>query len=52
MRLTSRLQGAEHHVTIPRHKDLRVGTLASILSDMAAYLGREREAVAEELFGR
>ena len=52
MRLTSRLKGTDHHVTIPRHKDLRVGTLASILGDVAAYLDRKRDAVAEELFGR
>ncbi len=52
MRLTSRVGGTEHHVTIPRHRDLRVGTLASILSDVATYLDRERDAVAEELFGR
>ncbi len=52
IRLTSRLHGTEHHVTIPRHKDLRVGTLASILTEVAAYLDRERDAVAEELFGR
>ena len=51
MRLTSRLRGDEHHVTIPRHRDLRVGTLASILTDVALYLDRERDAVADELFG-
>ncbi len=52
LRLTSRSRGAEHHVTIPRHREMRVGTLASILSDVAAYLDRERDDLVEELFGR
>jgi len=34
MRLTTQ-QGGEHHVTIPRHKTLRVGTLNGILKDLA-----------------
>ena len=31
------LAGGEHHVSIPRHDPLRVGTLAAILDDMAAH---------------
>ena len=34
MRLTSRSNG-EHHVTVPRHDPLRVGTLAAILDAVA-----------------
>jgi predicted RNA binding protein YcfA (HicA-like mRNA interferase family) len=30
MRLTSTHRGDEHHITIPRHKSLRVGTLIPI----------------------
>jgi predicted RNA binding protein YcfA (HicA-like mRNA interferase family) len=52
LRLTSRIKGAEHHVTIPVHSALKVGTLSSILNDVAAYLERDRTALAEELFGR
>jgi predicted RNA binding protein YcfA (HicA-like mRNA interferase family) len=52
LRLTSRVRGTEHHVTVPRHRVLRVGTLASILTEVAAYLERERDDLAEELFGR
>jgi predicted RNA binding protein YcfA (HicA-like mRNA interferase family) len=51
MRLTSTSRGLEHHVTIPEHKPLRVGTLHSIVSDVAAYLEMERQTLAEELFG-
>jgi predicted RNA binding protein YcfA (HicA-like mRNA interferase family) len=50
MRLTTQ-QGGEHHVTIPNHANLRVGTLASILADVAGHLGIERSALASALFG-
>jgi len=33
LRLTTRLKG-EHHITIPRHKPLKVGTLNSILNNV------------------
>ncbi len=36
MRLTSTLRGEEHHVTIPAHRALAVGTLAAIVRDVAA----------------
>ena len=49
MRLTTQ-QGGEHHVTIPDHASLRVGTLASILAEVATHLGMERSALAAELF--
>ena len=50
MRLTTAL-GGEHHVTIPDHDALRVGTLAAILDDVASHLGRSREELLAELFG-
>ena len=50
LRLTSKLQGAEHHVTIPAHSTLKVGTLSAILADVAAYLRMDRATLAEELF--
>lgn len=50
-RLTSTMMGTEHRVTIPAHKDLRLGTLGSILSNVADYLNKDRENLADELFG-
>lgn len=50
IRLTTRQQ-SEHHITIPNHDSLRVGTLSGILSDVADHLGLSRDAVAERLFG-
>ena len=51
MRLTSTLRGSEHHVTIPKHKPLRVGTLSNIVNEIAAYLEMERQKLTEQLFG-
>jgi predicted RNA binding protein YcfA (HicA-like mRNA interferase family) len=50
MRLTSTSKGFEHHITIPRHKPLRVGTLSSIVNEIAAYLEIERQGLVKELF--
>ncbi len=50
MRLTSALQGSQHHVTIPQHKALRVGTLHAILSDVAGYLQKPLNEFKRELF--
>ncbi len=35
-------QAGEHHVTIPRHDPLRIGTFAAILDDMAEHFGISR----------
>ncbi len=52
LRLTSSLRGEDHHVTIPAHRTLVVGTLAAILRDVAAYVGVDRDELVRELFGR
>ena len=49
LRLTTRLKG-EHHITILRHKPLKVGTLNSILKDVADHLGMEKGRLIRELF--
>ena len=49
MRLTTSVNG-EHHVTVPKHSSLRVGTLSGILADVAAHLGMTREGLAERIF--
>ncbi len=50
MRLTSKIKGAEHHVTIPTHDVLRIGTLAQVLGDVAAYLEISRGELMNSLF--
>jgi predicted RNA binding protein YcfA (HicA-like mRNA interferase family) len=51
MRLTSAVKGREHHITIPAHKQLKVGTLAQIISDVATYLELRREELIQQLLG-
>ena len=48
IRLTTN-QGGEHHITIPRHQSLRVGTLNAILKDVAQHLGMERDNLIKSL---
>ena len=51
LRLTSKLRGTEHHVTVPAHKDLKLGTLAAVLAEVATYLQVVRSELERELFG-
>ncbi len=51
MRLTSTVRGSEGHVGVPRHRQLRVGALNTILSLVADYLEIESAQVRRELFG-
>lgn len=50
IRLTSTIKVKEHHVTIPNHKPIKVGTLVGILDDIATYLEVDRKDMIEELF--
>jgi len=50
IRLTSTSKGFEHHITIPRHRPLRVGTLSNIVNEVADYLETERQKLVKELF--
>ncbi len=50
MRLTSSSKGSEHHITIPRHTPLKIGTMNSILKEVASYLEIERDHLVEKLF--
>jgi predicted RNA binding protein YcfA (HicA-like mRNA interferase family) len=50
MRLTADLP-TPHHVTIPVHDPLKVGTLAAILGDVAGHLQIDRDELLRRLFG-
>ena len=41
----------EHHVTVPAHDALRVGTLAAILQAVAVRHGLSRDQLVMHLFG-
>jgi len=51
IRLTSLARGNEHHVTVPAHKTLKVGTLGGILTEVADYLKVDRAELMRDLFG-
>jgi len=44
LRLTTEQHG-QHHVTIPQHKPLRLGTLRNILKDIAEHLELDLETL-------
>jgi hypothetical protein len=39
-----------HHVTIPNHNPLRIGTLSNILSDIADHFQLSKKDLLEKLF--
>lgn len=49
LRLTTTEQG-EHHVTVPRHNPLKLGTLAGILGDVAGHFSLDRDEVVVRSF--
>ena len=42
---------SQHHVTIPLHDALKIGTLAGILSDVSAHLKISRDDLLQKLVG-
>ena len=49
MRLITLLKG-EHHITVPNHSSIKIGTLSGIISDIAAHFNKSKEEIANELF--
>ncbi len=49
IRLTTFLEG-EHYITIPNHDPIRLGTLSSILLEVAAHFKKTKEEIADEIF--
>lgn len=50
IRLATNIRGPEHQVSIPRHSQLKVGTLHAILSRVAAYLEISQDELRRQLF--
>lgn len=50
IRLTTTRNG-QHHITVPAHDPLSLGTLRGILTDVATHFGLDRDQLATELFG-
>ena len=51
LRLTTSQRG-QHHVTIPNHDPIRVGTLSGILGDVASHFEISRDDLVRRLFGK
>jgi predicted RNA binding protein YcfA (HicA-like mRNA interferase family) len=49
IRLTTIRKG-EHHITIPRHDPLMVGTFSAILNDVTKHLEISRDELVDNLF--
>lgn len=50
IRLTTTSMG-EHHITIPNHNPIKIGTLSSIIGDVAFHFKQTKEEISEKLFG-
>jgi len=49
LRLTT-LEKGEHHITIPSHRNIKAGTLHSILVDIAKHLSITKDEVMRKLW--
>ncbi len=48
IRVTTQNQG-QHHITIPNHSPIKVGTLNAILRDIAEHLGLSRDELLDQI---
>jgi predicted RNA binding protein YcfA (HicA-like mRNA interferase family) len=49
IRLTTQ-QNGEHHLTVPAHNPLKIGTISAILREIEAHFEIDRETLLEILF--
>ncbi len=43
-------KGGEHHLAIPNHDPIKIGTLNAILRQVAEHLGKSKDDVFKDLF--
>ena len=48
VRMTTQVNG-EHHISVPLHRPLKVGTLAAILDEVAAHLAVDRSTLMSRM---
>ncbi len=51
IRLTT-LTNGQHHITIPNHDPLKMGTLSAIINDIAQHLNKTKEEIVSDLFSK
>jgi predicted RNA binding protein YcfA (HicA-like mRNA interferase family) len=49
IRITSEMNGL-HHITIPNHNPLRIGTISSILLEVAQHFNLSKDVLVNQLF--
>lgn len=49
IRITTEVNGT-HHITIPNHSPIKIGTLSNILKDIAFHFGITKEEIVDRLF--
>ena len=50
LRLTT-TQNGQHHITIPNHDPLKIGTLSAIIADIAEHFAKTKDQLLQEIFG-
>ena len=45
------LQNGEHHLVIPNHNPIKIGTLNGIISQLSQHFGMSKDQVLQKLFG-
>jgi predicted RNA binding protein YcfA (HicA-like mRNA interferase family) len=43
-------QNGEHHITVPNHDPIKIGTLSAILSDIAIHFKLSKDEVVQRFF--
>jgi predicted RNA binding protein YcfA (HicA-like mRNA interferase family) len=51
LRLSCNLPSGEHHITIPNHDPIKIGTLSSILSDISQAHKISKQELINKIFG-
>jgi predicted RNA binding protein YcfA (HicA-like mRNA interferase family) len=49
IRLTTQ-QNGQHHITIPNHDPIKIGTLSAILADIATHFNLTKDQVIQTIF--
>jgi predicted RNA binding protein YcfA (HicA-like mRNA interferase family) len=43
-------QNGQHHITIPNHDPLKIGTFSAIITDVAGHFNKTKDELLQELF--
>ena len=51
IRLTTQQKG-QHHITVPNHNPIKIGTLSAILSDIAKHFSTTKDDIINQFFNQ